>query len=574
MNRTSARRRTVARFLRGMVAASAIGLGTVASAGAAPAPARHNLPAIQGPSGVPRGVTLERARAEARALGRPVRDAASGSLLASAPTGITALFIAPLGQLAVIGTTQNDTITVSRNAAGGLLVNGGAVRILGPTATVANTSLIDVFGLEGDDALALDEANGTLPNADLFGGAGNDTLIGGSGADQLFGASGDDTLLSKGGNDFLGGGSGNDVLTGGAGDDQAFGESSDDRIIWNPGDGTDLNEGGDGSDTIEVNGGNGTEAFSATPNGARVRFDRLSPAPFSLDIGTAENLVLNMNGGDDTFTGSNGLRGLIQLTVDGGPGNDTIVGGDGDDVLIGGDGNDTITGGRGNDTAMLGDGDDVFIWNPGDGSDTVEGQSGSDTLTFNGANVAETMDFSTNGPRVRFTRDVGPIAMDLNGIETVNLNTLGGADQTTVNGLTGTDLTQVNVDLASSQGGGDNAVDTVIVNATNANDAILLSGSAGAAAVDGLKPRVTVTNAEVTDVLAINALGGDDAIQGSGVSAGSIALKVSGGDGDDVLIGGAGNDQLFGDAGDDLLFGGPGTDLLDGGTGNNVLVQD
>ena len=55
-----------------------------------------------------------------------------------------------------------------------------------------------------------------------------------------------------------------------------------------------------------------------------MRFDRTVPAPFSLDIGTTENLVLNMNGGDDTFTASNGLAPLIELTVDGGAGNDFI----------------------------------------------------------------------------------------------------------------------------------------------------------------------------------------------------------------------------------------------------------
>src|SRR5436305_2939716 len=160
-------------------------------------------------------------------------------------------------------------------------------------------------------------------------------------------------------------------------------------MIWNPGEGTDLNEGGAGTDTTEVNGGNGAEAFTATPNGTRVRFDRVSPAPFSIDIGTTENLVLNANGGDDTFTGGNGLAPLIQLTVDGGAGNDTITGGDGNDLLLGGDGNDVITGGRGNDVVLMGAGDDTFVWNPDDGSDTVEGQGGHDTLQFNGANVAE-----------------------------------------------------------------------------------------------------------------------------------------------------------------------------------------
>src|SRR5262249_43669451 len=153
----------------------------------------------------------------------------------------------------------------------------------------------------------------------------NDTLTGGSGADQLFGQSGNDTLLGKGGNDFLFGGADNDVLTGGDGDDQVFGESGNDRMIWNPGDDTDLNEGGDGSDTVEVNGGNGSENFTIAANGTRVRFDRIDPAPFSLDIGTSENLVVNANGGDDTISAGNGLANLIQITMDGGAGNDTLL---------------------------------------------------------------------------------------------------------------------------------------------------------------------------------------------------------------------------------------------------------
>ena len=35
---------------------------------------------------------------------------------------------------------------------------------------------------------------------------------------------------------------------------------------------------------------------------------------------------------------------------------------------------------------------------------------------------------SANGGRVRFTRDVANIVMDLDDIETVDLNALGGAD--------------------------------------------------------------------------------------------------------------------------------------------------
>ena len=110
--------------------------------------------------------------------------------------------------------------------------------------------------------ITLNEVNGALPAANLFGGAGNDVLTGGSGDDQLFGQAGNDTLLGKGGFDLLFGGSENDTLTGGDADDQAFGQGGNDRMIWNPGDDTDLNEGGDGVDTVEVNGGNGAEQFT------------------------------------------------------------------------------------------------------------------------------------------------------------------------------------------------------------------------------------------------------------------------------------------------------------------------
>src|SRR5215469_15687159 len=207
-----------------------------------------------------------------------------------------ATFSAATGQLSVFGDEHKNTITVNRNVAGNLLVNDGTIDINGGIPTVANTNLINVFGQAGDDIITLDEAHGALPAADLFGGAGNDTITGGSGNDQLFGQDGNDTLIGKGGNDLLFGGAGDDTLTGGDGDDQVFGQAGDDRMIWNPGDDTDLNEGGDGTDTVEVNGGNGSEQFAATANGTRVRFDRVTPAPFSIDIGTSEKLVLNANG--------------------------------------------------------------------------------------------------------------------------------------------------------------------------------------------------------------------------------------------------------------------------------------
>ncbi len=485
---------------------------------------------------------------------------------------VVATFTAQTGMLAVFGDALDDTIAISRNAAGNILVNNGAVAVAGGTPTVANTYLVSVFGQGGNDLIQFDEANGALSKGWLFGGDGHDTLVGGSGGDLLFGQAGNDTLLGKGGIDLLFGGADNDVLTGGDADDQVFGQSGDDRMIWNPGDDTDLNEGGDGMDTVEVNGGNGTEMFTVTPNGTRVRFDRVSPAPFSLDVGTSEGLVLNANGGDDTVTAGNGLATLVQITVDGGTGNDTITGGDGADVLRGGDGNDLVIGGRGNDTAFLGAGDDTFVWNPGDGSDIVEGQDGLDTMLFNGANVNEKIDLSANGERLRFTRDVANITMETNDVERVTFNALGGADTITVNDLSGTDVTTVNINLAATTGGGDGQADSVIVTGTTGADVASVAGDATGVSVVGPAARVNITGAEAGDRLTINALAGDDVVEASALSAGAIQFVADGGDGDDVLVGGAGANTLMGGAGDDVLIGGSAQDVLDAGPGSNVVI--
>ncbi|MFO0956093.1 MAG: calcium-binding protein [Isosphaeraceae bacterium] len=526
-----------------------------------------------------KGQRPSQSRRSASGAGKPRRPRIFGfeGLEARAVPAVTASFLGPAGVLSIFGDTQNNSIEVSRNAAGALLVNGGAVAILGGTPTVANTSLIQVFGQAGNDTITINEANGALPAANLFGGAGNDVLIGGSGNDLLFGQAGNDTLLGKGGNDFLFGGADNDTLTGGDGDDQVFGEAGDDRMIWDPGDDTDLNEGGDGTDTVEVNGGNGAEVFTASANGTRVRFDRLNPAPFSIDIGTSENLVLNANGGDDSFSATGNLAPLIRLTVDGGTGNDTILGSNGADILLGGDGNDFIDGNQGNDVAFLGAGDDTFQWDPGDGSDIVEGQAGNDRMVFNGANINEIFEISANGGRVRFTRNIANIVMDLNDVEGIDLNALGGADTTIVNDVSGTDLARVNVNLSGTIGGtsGDGQADTIVVSGTNGNDTIGILGSGTSVAVIGLPAVVNITNAEgANDSLAINALGGNDGVTATTLPAGVVKLTVDGGTGNDTILGSQGADTLLGGDGDDFVLGDNGNDTAFLGAGNDTFQWD
>jgi Ca2+-binding RTX toxin-like protein len=168
------------------------------------------------------------------------------------------------------GDNLGNTITTSRNAAGQIFVNNGAVSIDGGQPTVDNTALIQAFGGNGDDTISLDETNGALPAAQLFGGNGNDVLTGGSGADQLFGGNGNDILNGGDGDDMLFGGNGDDTVTGGKGTDTAFLGNGNDTFIWNPGDGNDTVEGGAGFDTLDFRGKNGGETIEISPNGSAV----------------------------------------------------------------------------------------------------------------------------------------------------------------------------------------------------------------------------------------------------------------------------------------------------------------
>src|SRR5215210_109465 len=109
-----------------------------------------------------------------RAARRAVASAAlatgiAAAIAAPANAAVTSTFSA--GTLSINGDSLDNNITISRNAAGTILVNGGAVSVVGGTATVANTSKIQVFGLGGNDVIWLSEGNGGLPAANLFCGS-------------------------------------------------------------------------------------------------------------------------------------------------------------------------------------------------------------------------------------------------------------------------------------------------------------------------------------------------------------------------------------------------------------------
>src|SRR5215218_8168159 len=277
---------------------------------------------------------------------------------------------------------------------------------------------------------------------------------------------------------------------------------------------------------IEVDvGDNGSANFS---------FKRNQVARIAVDARAGDDLV-RIDESNGAFTPD------IPTTVAGGAGIDNLLGGSGAETLLGGDGNDSLDGNGGNDRALLGAGDDTFVWDPGDGSDVVEGEAGADTMRFNGANIAEQVDLSANGNRLRFLRTQANITMDTAGVERVDFNALGGPDQVTVNDLAGTD------------------VGRVVDNGTAGNDTIAVSGDASGVAVAGLRAAVAVQHQEPSDELAVNGLGGADVISATTLAAQVISLTLDGGDGEDTIAGGQGIETLLG---------GEGNDSLDGNGGN------
>ena len=83
---------------------------------------------------------------------------------------------------------------------------------------------------------------------------------------------------------------------------------------------------------------------------------------------------------------------------------------------------------------------------------------------------------------MRFTRNVGNITMDLNDVEKVSIDALGGTDTITVSDL--------------SVPASDGQVDNVLTNATNGNDTIGIVGAGTSLTVVGLPALASVTNAE------------------------------------------------------------------------------
>ena len=505
----------------------------------------------------------------------------------------------------VVNASQfDDTVDVA-GADGTATVAGVAVPLTLAGAEAGRDQLL-VNALAGFDRVASAGLQPTTLALTADGGADDDALAGGPAAETFLAGDGIDAVDGNGGDDraFLGAGDDRFTWDAGDGSDLVEGQDGMDTMAFNgsgatevftaaangarvrftrdvgnvtmdlddveridaaavgggdtltAGDasGTDLTAlrfatGTDGAaDDVYVDGSNGADAITVTGTPG---LTNLAGLPNGLMVAVAgamaptDELRLRSLGGDDTIDASGLGADAMRLIAEAGAGNDTVQGSRGADIVLADDGADTIDLGQGADVAHLGAGDDRFVWDTGDGSDTIEGQAGVDAMTFNALDGAEVFELSANGTRMRFTRDLGSIAMDLADVE--------------------------RIDLAL---GADGAADNVIATGTAVDDIVRVAGDDGSATVTGLGLVLAVTGAETpTDRLSVPLLAGDDSLNASLLEADAIALRSDGENGDDTLVGGNGPDMLRGGNGDDMLVGGPGQDDLDGGAGNNTVIQ-
>ncbi|MEO5859017.1 MAG: calcium-binding protein [Pyrinomonadaceae bacterium] len=541
---------------------------------------------------------------------------------------ITAVFDG--GVLTVTGDNQDNIITVSPDAGGTLLVNGGLVPVACDAATTANTSLIRMLGLDGDDILQVSQDN-PMPRANILGGSGDDTLTGSSGDDELDGEAGNDSLFGgRDGIDRLLGGTGNDFLSGGRGNDQLFGGENDDVIDWLPGDGSDLVEGGEGQDTMLFVGSNASEKVDISANSQRLRFFR-DIGGITMDCDGIENVTFKALGGEDQvnigdLTGTQATNLVVDLfaagdaeiakvdivTVNGTAGNDNITvagsgagvsvagltagvsvigGASGVDKLVvnalagvdminasevkagaidltlnGGIANDTLTGGEGNDLIIGAQGVDTEFGGAGD--DTSLWNPGDANDIFEGQDGQDTLLF--NGANI-----AERVVVSANGSRLSFTRDIAGivmdcddTEKVVFTARGGADLVTVN-DLSGTdvrEVKVDLSAVPDVVGGDNAADTVIVKGTAG-------NDVITVAGSAGS----ITATGLEASVTVLGSEIANDILSIDALAGDDVVQASGLNAGIIGllangGEGDDNLIGSAGNDTLLGGIGDDVLI--
>jgi Ca2+-binding RTX toxin-like protein len=367
----------------------------------------------------------------------------------------------------VFGGTGDDQITIG--SIGSTLIIAGAGAAIDIRNTEAALDYLSVYGIEGNDQINARGLTASLVKLQVEGGPGNDTITGSQSADALVGGEGDDTFVWTLGlpADLVSGEAGTDTV-------QIVGSAAADNVtlsptafgiqVFNSGNSITFQadveqavfQAGRGADQIVINSLAGTALQKITLD--------LRPAPTgTAGDGYVDGLIVNgtVSADNITITGSTGtvsVSGLSPMILVQGSESlrDTLTVNCGVEAdvlnaqgLAAGVIRLAIRGGMGIDNITGSLGDDLFTWSPGDGSDVIDGGLGSDTLQIDGSGASENINLSPNGSRLRFTRDIAAVVLDVNGVERVNFAAQGGTDTISIGDLSGTSVRQVALNLAS-----------------------------------------------------------------------------------------------------------------------------
>ena len=288
------------------------------------------------------------------------------------------------------GTNAVQSITVN-------VVSGGSFSATGWTFTNWSTNT-------STDTITI---NGAAGNETIYGSTRDDLINAGDGADIISAVAGNDTVNAGGGDDLIWSGRGNDVIDGGTGIDTIHYVTSLTPVTvtfstataatatngtftdtlsnvegfvlttgsdtFNGGDGDDIVTGGRGADVL--NGGAGADTFiygaadgaDTIDGGTGIDTVKLvsstimvlAPTVFAnwsnieiIDASATTLAKIQGTTGADTIDMS-AFSQLINVELNGGGGNDTIIGTAGDDLIVGGGGADVLTGNGGADTFVF-----------------------------------------------------------------------------------------------------------------------------------------------------------------------------------------------------------------------------
>lgn len=213
----------------------------------------------------------------------------------------------------LIGTTGDDTVTMTGTQLNAILIGAGTINFQGGTADTMNltSTSTDLNGLNDASVQGLE-----IISAASAGGAVTITLSTQTEGFTVTGGTSGDTIT---------GGSGGDTIDGGA---------------------------GTGSDTLNGNGGTDTVSYASASAGVTVSLALQGAGQNTVNAGT-DNLsnFENLTGSAfaDTLTGDGNAN-----TIRGGLGNDNIYGGGNNDILYGDGGSDNLYGEAGNDSLYSG----------------------------------------------------------------------------------------------------------------------------------------------------------------------------------------------------------------------------